>query len=329
MTGWPKADRVSKYIDPEKKEIYKKQIGLNPKKPTILYAPAWENDHKQEDFVNAMLDIDVNILVKQAPFDPSYSELYSMAYNAIQEMYELFKDDSRVIQLDPRLNILDAINFKGVILLGDCIDYGMRSNEIIQKLINLDQGVWKNKIVANIWGNHEKLVVDKDLERLSSDRGRVMAQYTARQLSSVSVDYINTAMNKTGIQEFDLCGVHCLAVHGSLEDNYWKAISPENLRGDYCGYDIVLGGHSHYSHCFTHFYEAHRPEYRNKKAVMFINPGSIGQPRNHNPFAQYAVLSLPSKRVELRAVEYDVEYEQSLFPDEIDEFYKIRLTNGV
>lgn len=220
-------------------------------------------------------------------------------------------------------------HFTGVILLGDCIDYGMRSNDIIQKLISLGHNEWKNKIVVNIWGNHEKLVVDKDLERLSSYRGRMMAQYTARQLSCESLDYINTVMNKAGVQEFDLNGVHCLAVHGSLEDNYWKSISPENLRGDYSNYDIVLGGHSHYSHCFTHFYEAERPEYRNKKAVIFINPGSVGQPRNHNPYAQYAVISLPSKRVELRAVKYDVAYEQSLYLDEIDEFYKIRLTNGV
>lgn len=226
--------------------------------------------------------------------------------------------------------MLDDCNdevFTGVILLGDLIDYGMRSNEIVQKLTELDNNSWN--ILINIWGNHEKLVVDKDLERLSSDRGRVMAQYTARMLSSDSLDYINSAMNRAGIQELNLCGLSCLAVHGSLEDNYWKAIGPENLRGEYSNYDIVLSGHSHYSHCFTHFYEGDRPEYRNKKAVMFINPGSVGQPRNHNPFAQYAVLSLPSKRVELRAVEYDVSYEQSLFPDEIDLFYKIRLTNGI
>ena len=31
--------------------------------------------------------------------------------------------------------------FAGIILLGDCIDYGMRSNEIIQKLMELDEGV--------------------------------------------------------------------------------------------------------------------------------------------------------------------------------------------
>ena len=219
--------------------------------------------------------------------------------------------------------------FAGVILLGDLIDYGMRSNEIVQRLMSLAENEWKNRIVVNIWGNHEKLVVDKDLERLSSDRGRVMARYTARQLTKDSVRYIQVCMNKAGIQEFNIGGLKCLAVHGSLEDNYWKAIDPDNLRGDYTGYTMVFGGHSHYSHVFTHFYQVEDPELRNKKAVIFVNPGSVGQPRNQNPYAQYAVVALPSKRVELRAVEYDVEYEQSLYPDEINEFYKTRLIRGV
>ena len=219
--------------------------------------------------------------------------------------------------------------YNGVILLGDLIDYGMRSNEIIEKIVELESGAWKDKIIVNIWGNHEKLVVDKDLERLSSDRGRVMAQYTAKLLSEGALNYINSSMNKDGIRELMINDLKVLAVHGSLDDHYWKAISPDNLKGDYQKFDIVLGGHSHYSHCFTHFYPIDNPELRNKKAVIFINPGSVGQPRNQNPYAQYAVLSLPSKRVELRAVEYDVKYEQSLYPDEIDEFYKTRLTKGV
>ena len=225
----------------------------------------------------------------------------------------------------------DCVNetFAGIILLGDLIDYGMRSNEIVQKLIELENGAWKNKIIVNIWGNHEKLVVDKDLERLSSDRGRIMAKYTARQLSADSLDYINEHMNREGLQEFNIGDLKCLAVHGSLEDNYWKASGPGNLRGNYADYDIVFGGHSHYSHVFTHFYPIENPELRNKKAVVFVNPGSVGQPRNQNPYAQYAVMSLPSRRVELRAVEYDVIYEQSLYPDEIDDFYKLRLTRGV
>ena len=227
------------------------------------------------------------------------------------------------------LNDIRGEEFSGIILLGDNIDYGMRSNEVIEELIRLGDTDWKNRIVVNIWGNHEKLVIDKDLDRLSTDRGRVMAQYTAGHLNETSVTYIDSVMNKEGLTEFGIDGKKCLAVHGSLEDFYWKSIMPDNLRGDYSGYDIVISGHSHYSHVFTHFYEAYNPDFRNKKAVTFINPGSVGQPRNHNPYAQYAVFSLPSLKVELRSVEYDVKYEQSLYPDEIDEFYKNRLTNGV
>ncbi len=248
----------------------------------------------------------------------------------MEEKYLILSDiHGNVSAFDAVMDDCRDEDFSGIMILGDCIDYGMRSSEIIEKLTHLENGKWKNRILINIWGNHEKLVVDKDLERLSSDRGRVMAEYTARNLSSASVKYIREKMNKKGIDEISLLGNRILAVHGSLEDNYWKAILPENLRGDYQDYDIVLSGHSHYSHCFTKFYNVDNPDMRNKKAVMFINPGSVGQPRNQNPYAQYAVLTLPSKRVELRAVSYNIEFEQSLFPDSIDEFYKIRLTNGI
>ena len=234
----------------------------------------------------------------------------------MESKYLILSDiHGNVSAFDAVMNDCAGEGFEGVILLGDLIDYGMRSNEIVQKLIELEENGWKNKITVNIWGNHEKLVVDKDLERLSSDRGRVMARYTAQHLSDASVEYIRKSMNKAGIQEFEIGGLKCLVVHGSLDDHYWKAIGPDNLRGDYAGYDMVFGGHSHYPHVFTHFYPIENPELRNKKAVIFINPGSVGQPRNQNPCAQYAVVTLPSKRIELRAVEYDVESEQSLYPD--------------
>ena len=156
-----------------------------------------------------------------------------------------------VSAFDAVLNDCREENFNGVIILGDCIDYGMRSNEIIQKINMLENTGWN--ILVNIRGNHEKLVMDQDLERLSSDRGRVMAQYTLSHLSSDSENYIRSKMEGSGSHEFLLDGFRCLAVHGSLEDHFWKAIDPDNLRGDYSIYDIVFSGHSHYSLCFTHF----------------------------------------------------------------------------
>ncbi len=115
----------------------------------------------------------------------------------VEEKYLIISDiHGNVSAFDALLSDCQNEEFSGVILLGDLIDYGMRSNEIILKLIELESSAWTNKILVNIWGNHEKLVVDKDLERLSSDRGRVMAQYTAKHLSEESVRFINDRMNK-------------------------------------------------------------------------------------------------------------------------------------
>ncbi len=112
LTGWPKADRLATFIDGQNKDSFIKQIGLNPNKPTVLYAPAWENDRKQDEFVQAMLPLDVNILVKQAPWPDTYTE----QLKNIAEMRELHKSNTRVIQLDPKTNILDAIMISDVLV---------------------------------------------------------------------------------------------------------------------------------------------------------------------------------------------------------------------
>jgi hypothetical protein len=112
LTGWPKADRISNYLDESKKEEFRKSIGLDASKPTVLYAPAWENDHKQDEFVQAMMQLDVNILVKQAPWPDTYPD----QLKNIKEMYELHKDNPRVIQMDPKTSILDAIMVSDVLV---------------------------------------------------------------------------------------------------------------------------------------------------------------------------------------------------------------------
>jgi predicted phosphodiesterase len=156
-----------------------------------------------------------------------------------------------------------------------------------------------------------------------------MAKYTANQLTEESVEYINRVMNRNGIEVFTIGGFKALAVHGSLTDNYWKAIMPDDLRGNYSGYDFVFSGHSHYSHCFTKFYDCDNAEMRNKKAVIFINPGSVGQPRNHNPLAHYALLDADTLNVQMRTLSYDIDATMALYDGSVDEFYRTRLKTGV
>ena len=112
LTGWPKADRLKVFMDGDKKSEYIRKTGIDPDKPTILYAPAWENDNKQDEFVQAMLPLDVNILVKQPPWADTYAE----QIRNIAQMYELHKDNPRVIQLDPKTSILDAIMISDILV---------------------------------------------------------------------------------------------------------------------------------------------------------------------------------------------------------------------
>ena len=68
---------------------------------------------------------------------------------------------------------------------------------------------------------------------------------------------------------------------------------------------------------------------RNKHLVQFINPGSVGQPRNHRPQAQYAIFDSKTRSVDMRAVDYDVENAMELYGGEVDLFYRDRLKYGI
>lgn len=222
-------------------------------------------------------------------------------------------------------NDMKQLEISGLILLGDLVDYGMQSNEVISYL--RQEMVYP--IICNLWGNHERAILLGDYSRFSSQRGVESAQYTASILTGQSKDYLDAALDHKGMTEFFIHRKKCLAVHGSANDPYWRSICPDELSGDYSEYDIVFSGHSHCSHAFTKFYDADDPAMRNKHAVLFVNPGSVGQPRNHHPEAQYALLKLPEQSVYLRSVPYDIKAAQAYYHGKRDDFYRSRLSYGI
>ncbi len=209
-------------------------------------------------------------------------------------------------------------------LLGDLIDYGQHSNEVIAEIRRLPY-----PILCNIRGNHEDAVIRDDYVRFSSDRGRECARHTRTVLNEASWQYITEAMSDSGRAEFGIDGKRCLAVHGSLEDIYWKSIRPGADLSAYREYDYVFSGHSHLPHFFEVFFDADDPAHRHKRKTVFINPGSVGQPRNLNPMAQFAVLDTETGDVEMVKIPYDIAKEQAAFTGQVDDFYRKRLEAGV
>lgn len=228
---------------------------------------------------------------------------------------------------------LDALNkmleragkydIQGCILLGDLIDYGMHSNEVLQTLQKLQY-----PILCNIWGNHEQAISNGVYDRFSSDRGRVSAANTCQSLDENAWQYLSS-MEQSGKKEFLCGGKRCLAIHGSEEEVYWKSITCEQELSGYSQYDYVFSGHSHRPHFFERYYNAVDPERRNKKKTVFINPGSVGQPRNLNPMAQAVILNPGTEEVCYLKMPYDIAKEQSAFTEQVDPFYRERLEHGV
>ena len=230
------------------------------------------------------------------------------------------------IALDRVYEDMRKFPIDGIVLIGDLIDYGMQSNEVVDFFIRENP----YPVIANIWGNHERAIATGDFSGFSSARGVDCAKYTAGQLSESTVEYINNEMQRSGWCEFGIDSFRCLAIHGSQTDPYWKSITPSDLRGDYSSYDYVFSGHSHIPHWFTVFYDSDNAEYRNKKATVFINPGAVGQPRNHTPLAQYTILDMSTGEVMVRRIPYDTEQAMSLYSGKpVHPFYRDRLKNGV
>jgi predicted phosphodiesterase len=220
--------------------------------------------------------------------------------------------------------VLDKNKVNALVLLGDIIDYCPHSNEAIECVYNLPY-----KVLCNIIGNHEEAILNERYDRFSSNRGRDSALHTRQNLNKDSWNYIKSEMSSKAYCEFEVDNKKCLAIHGSLEDPAWKAITPKMDLEGYRKYDYVFSGHSHLPHVFAEYYDVSEPLYRNIKRTMFINPGSVGQPRNHNPRAQFAIWDTFTDEIKLCCVDYDIKKEQAAFSNNVDIFYKERLEVGV
>lgn len=229
------------------------------------------------------------------------------------------------------------------VLLGDLIDYGPHSNEVIRMASHLP---WP--VLCNLRGNHEDAILREDYGRFSSERGKRSARHTADILDESSGHYISQEMDPRGKKEFQYAGKNCLATHGSLEDEYWKSISPEDSLTGYETCDYVFSGHSHLPHMMERYYPCVAGEGRNggnpppeedaspealrrldRRKVIFINPGSVGQPRNLDPRAQFALLDMETGQIIFEKAAYDIRAEQAAFDDRMDPFYCERLRWGI
>jgi putative phosphoesterase len=212
-----------------------------------------------------------------------------------------------------------------VVHLGDLIDYGMRPNETMERFSMLNM-----RLIVNLAGNHERAVLGLDIERFSSARNAAACEFTRQILDRKWLDYFLTVMSQAAFS-MEISDRRILFVHGDYGDPFWGRMPDGEMAKEvYREFDFVISGHTHVPVLKEWFYPDESADARRaKKKTVFLNPGSVGQPRNHNPAAQYGVLDIQTGSVHFNAVPYDIQKEVVLYKGEVDPFYGERLTIGV
>lgn len=196
-----------------------------------------------------------------------------------------------------------------VVCLGDVVGYGPRPSECVRRLAAAASWV--------VAGNHDRDVVDGESLPGTNGSARLAQRWTRDRLDPADRAWLAALPNRV-VDGAGFVGVHgCYLneehvsgyVTGSILEANLRAVA---VRGEWPR--IALCGHTHVPMCGWLTAggceeSGDRPAARwpaNARAVL-VNPGSVGQPRDGDPRASWALLELEARRVEFRRTAYDVE----------------------
>lgn len=206
--------------------------------------------------------------------------------------------------------LADAGSFDKVWCLGDMVGYGPDPNECVERLRDLPH--------ICVAGNHDWAALDKlDIEDFNPDAQQA-CRWTREHLSPLNLEYLKTLPETIVADGFTL-------VHGSPRHPIWEYIlTPSTAKANFEHFNtnFCFVGHTHVPIIYRYHPEnPHRacdillPPLGVRLALgenrLIINPGSVGQPRDGDPRASYAILDSDELTLEYRRVPYPIDITQT------------------
>ena len=170
------------------------------------------------------------------------------------------------------------IGCDSIISLGDVAGYYCQINECIDSLCQDD--------VPNIMGNHDYyMVYDQPCPR--SKTANDLLRYQREHITPDNLEWL-----RRSAQRIECHGASF--VHGGWKDpldEYLTAVTEDYFRDESATY--FFSGHTHIQ------------TMKILGEICHCNPGSVGQPRDNDPRAAFALFD--GKKVYLRRVDYDID----------------------
>ncbi len=193
---------------------------------------------------------------------------------------------------------------ENVIFLGDAVGYGPNPNECIDLL--------KDHCKTLLIGNHDSAVIGLTDTDYFNEYARAAIEWTSTVITEKNLDILRAWPMIKVLKRNNILLVHSTP----KEPEEWHYLltlwdAENNFR--YFEQKICLLGHSHYPFIIERLPSGEMVTYKSdaklgKAERYIINAGSVGQPRDRDPRACYAIIS--DEKVELRRVKYDVETTQ-------------------
>jgi len=198
------------------------------------------------------------------------------------------------------------------VCLGDIVGYGPDPAEVSEKIRGLTQ--------ACIRGNHDKAVAGIMSTEDFNPVAKAAVDWTRSQLSPELMKWL------AELPQGPMASNGIVMVHGAFQDEDEYVFTPaqalEGLLDSTAG--VTFFGHTHHQGGFSYLdNNSEVLQIRPRAAEFFaplriepnkrylLNPGSIGQPRDADPRASFAIADLDNQTVEFWRVPYEIGKVQS------------------
>jgi predicted phosphodiesterase len=195
------------------------------------------------------------------------------------------------------------------VVLGDVVGYGANPNQAVEMLREL-------KPLVAIRGNHDKVCSGVEDGEMFNRVALQAAMWTRQKLTPGNLRWLQSLPEGPLIVDGAFAVAHGTPID---EDAYiFGEIEALNVFRQ-TAFPICFFGHSHFPVIFglspdaiqTVLTEAPSFRFRLEPGVRYlVNPGSIGQPRDGNPFASFAMFDSDARSVTVYRVPYPVERAQ-------------------
>lgn len=185
------------------------------------------------------------------------------------------------------------------VVLGDTVGYGANPNECLEWALN--------HAAVNLFGNHERALLDPDLKKEFNPYAREAIEWTAEVLKPELLERIQDlpySQIKEGLT----------FVHGSpyQPEKFHYLMNFEDAGPSFRQMQtpVCFVGHTHVPACFCEqkrSMEYLRPGLRKieKNERVILNPGSIGQPRDRDPRLSFGIYNSDTPSFEIVRLNYD------------------------